>query len=743
MHRPERGRIGARLFSALLVAWILSLPLPTAGAGESGRFHPGAFAPGVADTVGATRIRLAAGEADEDVDVVLAESGGSLRGRVLGDSAGVSHPLAGVLVAAVASGFEATAYSDADGVFRLGALPPGLAQVRIATDAPNSAGRAFAADAVGVFEVRAGETGELGDRVLLPGAVLTGSVIRAEDALPEPGVIVEAVGVNGTVVTAHPPDEHARFVLGGLPPGSYTVRVLPASSHAFLPEVLGGGRDFGAATFLTVGAGERGEVGAIALDRGAEVSGRISVGSLGRPLPGVEVHLLPRSGGAVRVVTTDEFGLYVFLGVPAGTYIVYVPALRRYFPDETTAEEARDLVLDEGDVRIRVDVAGTTLDGCSLPPDQQGAITGFVDLDFTEVQAARIEAVSARDTLTVAVEGAGFYTLGCVPPGIYRVGLLVDGPFPHQYHRREEDPDRATLVAVDADTAAAIDFAPPAGVTIAGRVRASDGGDVPGAAVRLHDPELREIARTVADEDGRYLLSRRPDGSGIPAGSYYVAVAATRVPAPEVTPIAPVSFAATANDGVVALAFRLPAETVQIRLRRAADPMDLEAGGGASLFEGPPGELGEGPGFGFEDRPPVAGSWWYALDTWGGQGAGRALAGPVEAGDPRHRLGPSLRLRPNPWDGRGEVELRLAPGVPGRGTLHLHDAQGRRVTTITLGDARTLGESEPGPGGEESVGLRWAPRDHAGRPLPSGVYYLGWHDLDGAERAATRWVVLR
>ena len=736
VRRTESARLQMQLVPRLL---ILLAPICLVGAlasvssaGQLDRFYPATYAPALSDTTGALVVRPARGDTVQ-VDIILGEAGGRLSGRVVGPSDEGDPPVGGVIVDAESGAVHVEARTDADGRFEFPALPSGEVSVRIRTDHPHTSGRQYAAEALGPIQVPEGGTAELGDISLHAGGRLRGSVVEALGGSPVLDVQIEAVTESGVVAAVHPPDPTGRFVIGGLEPGSYTVRVAPEEGSRYLTEVLGGGRALDGAEFVLLAGGEEAQLEPIELDLGSEIGGRITTGGLN--LVGTLVELRTVDGGETRAVESADFGFYTFVGVPAGTYVVYVPALRLFYPDATRESEARHLVVGEGDVFTRVDVDGATQEGCPLPPSQRGVVTGFVELDMEQVVSAKLRMTSEADTLEMPLESDQFYTFECIPAGSYRIALLTDGPFLPQYHRKVEDPSRATVFEVDADTTDSVDFEPVRGVTVEGWVRASGGEPVEGAIVRLFDTTLHEVASVLTDGDGRYTIDRTPERWGIEAGSFYVRVDSLFVPGPDLTPVSLPRLAAEPEaPGLVRLTIDLPIAPATIQVERSTDGFGGAEAPVLVLQEDIGG--GDGARVSRTDAPVPGVPVWYRLTADDGAQEWTVLAGPVVA--PRIAGGLSLQVAPSPWLGTGQVRIALsgrgALGVTGEadgdGRLRLFDVSGRWVAQIPL---------DP----DVSTAVLWSPRDRSGRPLSSGVYYLRWSDPLGRELALSRWLVLR
>jgi hypothetical protein len=231
----------------------------------------------------------------------------------------------------------------------------------------------------------------------------------------------------------------------------------------------------------------------------------------------------------------------------------------------------------------------------------------------------------------------------------------------------------------------------------------------------------------------------------------------------------------------VVLSFGLPDGTRRARLERATDPLLFSANPGGTgvsekvyewAFEGGSSDAV----FEIGDLPPHSGNWWYRLAAWGDFGESISIDGPVFVDRSSiRRL--SVSIGPNPWGGTGPVRVflaghdgegrrdelgeRVAQSPSSEGTVALFDVTGRRIAEIPrvntgsndslqlrgeIGSTRGVATGDPTSESipEEFIeAIEWTPRDRAGRPLASGVYYLRWLDSLARERAQARWVVLR
>lgn len=459
------------------------------------------------------------------------------------------------------------------------------------------------------------------------------------------------------------------------------------------------------------------------------------------PLPGLEVRVIEAASGAIRSGVTGPFGAYRVGGLPAATYIVYVPALRKYYPDTYKREEARAVRVDEPAEVGGVNLTGVPGGACQLSPIARGTITGRVFGPALSVDTLRVRAWSDRDTVEAAVGDGGNYAVTCLPAGSYRVALLPAGRVRAQYHPRVYLPAQAVPVSVAAaETTDAINFDPEAGIVLTGRVLDGvTGSALAGVRVRAVELATREEAWSRTDESGSFVLDRRGEltqGSmrtGLPAGRWRVEADSTLVPDPTVTPVWQPSLEARRVDAGIELRWSLAEEaTWAVRMERE------RADGSATLIlqrDVAPGGSGE-----FIDRPEEAGRVRYALSAWPqwpgaepGPGADepyRAWSDWIEpagsgAGASGGAIG-RIRALPTPWARERPLLLRCIPGPVSGGTLDLIAATGRRVTELRW------------PAGADEIS--WNGRDQEGRRVPSGLYLCRLRT--GGSVAATGTILL-
>jgi hypothetical protein len=775
--RPAPQRRTGR--TALLLFGILLLALGTALARDltdESTFYPGLYYPAAADSSGAEPITLRPGESFSEIQFALTPSGGRISGRVLGEAMPQPIPLPGVLVEAVVAGRRILTRSGADGAFLLTGVPAGDALVRFATDDPLSREVHYQAgyytSSPGLLEgtpirVNNGETRTLADAVLPLGCSFTG-IVRAEDtSLPMGRTLVRVesrapLSAGWTTRTS----ADGRFLIGGLPGGSFVVQVVPEGSE-YIPVYYNGSRTAEGATALDLGPGQTVPDLDMKVPRGGILWGEIRR-ETGVGYVGLAVQATHLGTNAVYVGYTYGFGQFRVIGLPAGEYQVYVPHLRKYYDrsGEGTYDRNRayHIPVAEGQDVFDINLTGSPRGDCSLPPVAQGAIVGRIRGDLTGADRIVVRVYSAADTTDHDIELGGDYTIGCLTGGQYRVALLANGPVAAQFYPRQRLIKDALPVSVaQGDTVRGIDFNAEQGVHLAGHVRDAVSGQ-PLVGARIHALEIDTGIAVVGQTDslGDFAFDRLlgdPSSSiltGLPAGRWRVSAESTIVQAPSLTPILqPRLNAGPGDPGMISLEARLAQGMrwcyLVARFESASAPQ--APGGGSGIGGGIeiPEEVivarGEMTPAGSEDvlqlndLPPGAGPYRYLLLAWPSSGAcGDPPAGsvfsaesedvaPAPKVDEPEEIGlAAVRAFPIPWTGAGN--LRFLAGSPLRktGQLQIFSAAGAEVASLHW------------PAGERE--LAWQVEGTSSRPLPNGIYLWSLRE-GGARRASGGLLLLR
>lgn len=718
------------MLGLILVAAILGLGPPpaaafpaTATAAEPTVLYPAAWYPGVADSAAAMHIVLNPGGSASGLAIPIGRAGGAIRVRVLADDDGSAVP--GILVEAARGRFRAVALADAGGVATLSCVPAGFAIVRTRPDDPRSETGAYTVRALeSLVHVSDGALTDAGNLRAPRGARIKARVFHPSGpAWIDLPVVLRSADGGFREVHRTGPDGRAHF--GGLDPGLYRLWADARGTNA-ISEAWDGSRDTLASTLLDAAADTLIDGIDMTPDLGGVIEGAVRDEGSNFGLPGLDVQVFSASGPpATYTFVTEEYGYYTADGLPAGWYKVYVPAIRKWYPNATREQDARTVEVVEPQTTGSVNLKGTRSGGCPLPPGTAGTIEGMVTIDFTLLPRARIVAWNDRDTIETTITDGPGYSIDCVSPGSYRAAIYPDGVYRARFYPRVNDPDSAVAFTVArGDTTRQIDFAPERAVTIDGTVTDRDDGTaVAGVPVRAH---LALPALTVASmtaEDGSFRFDRLPDGSGLPAGDWTVATDSIAISSDAVVPVRSISLEASHVPGGVRLEFEIPDIAIAGWTLDREDPGHPEVTRAiATAIDHPDGTHARS----FFDQG-ADGSARYRLTIDLGTVNGRIespwtaplLPGPGGGGN-GGRI-PSI-VSPIPWDGTGNLHLPSG-------------ARGPIAELFSLGGARVMSLSIR----EGCIG---PPRAGDAERLASGVYFLRWRTASGPMRVA-RIVITR
>lgn len=418
-------------------------------------------------------------------------------GRVV-DATG--RAVRGARVAYTHDGIEgrepAATTTDEDGRFTLPPPPPPAPGRRVVLVAEAAVGRAARA-------LRPGDT-QPADLVLVlrGGATVSGRIVDV-DGRPCNDVTIRldpvwrlltdrrrpgpetsrllAMNERGRLALTTQANENGHWQIGGVPDGTYDVRILRPGATCWSDEVVevhGGHVDLGN---LHVGGGHR-------------LEGR-STDPHGRPLAGVDV-IARGEGGAARVLRTitNREGNWHFENVATGPWTIraVLPGhLDGRLEVDVPTHEAVEVVLEPG-----ASIRGRVLEG-SRPVT--GAFTVHLEAEASRAGRRGIEG-SFRNA-------DGRFDVTGVPPGAWRV--LVETA-------RGRVGTSAGPLEVRPGVTYDVTVKMRAGATVTGCLRAANGQAAAGGRVVLSDDETHRQRTVTPGADGRFRLE------GLPAGTWRV-----------------------------------------------------------------------------------------------------------------------------------------------------------------------------------------------------------------------------
>jgi Carboxypeptidase regulatory-like domain len=249
---------------------------------------------------------------------------GAIAGLVT--DASTSAPLAGIEVCAYDAAskgmFGECAISTAGGRYLLNGLAPGEYELEFSS--PQNGDISYLSVSyeegrsvkVTKDSVAAGR-----DARLVAAGRLTGTVTSAATGGPVQGVGACAIDEKQEVEECAPSTADGSYAITGLPAGSYTVAFYGAGI-GFANQYYDEADTLATAKPIALSAGET--VGGIdaRLQAGGSISGLITSGATGRPLPNVVVCALSAQEAVVECAVSEAHGEYTIAGIPSGEWRV-------------------------------------------------------------------------------------------------------------------------------------------------------------------------------------------------------------------------------------------------------------------------------------------------------------------------------------------------------------------------------------------------------------------------------------
>ncbi|UGS38757.1 carboxypeptidase-like regulatory domain-containing protein [Capillimicrobium parvum] len=449
----------------------------------------------------AARILLAATAIVATSGVAAGAAGAAgMQGTVRGE---LGAPLAGATVS-ISGPMSAAKRTKADGTYTVQGLVDGSYTVRFSPPVGSPLREEYyddqpdAAHATPVT-VRSGAwTRPIDATLTRPPATITGRVTDERTGDRIKNVVVQATGPTGATATT---GADGRYALGGLVPGSYTLRFSPASGVNYIVEFYDDAADAAHATPITVGSGATRTADA-QLARGAVLTGFVS-DSDANGIGGVSIEVAHGTDPPVGTGVTNTYGSYRIVGIrqAPGELGEYVTRFRK---EGYVDEDAPKRYLRAGQTYTTNVVMHRT--------DELAILTGQV----TKAGGAPLEDAVVKATDTAGVKQFGEATTG--PDGRYRLALRggtyrvwFAGPEGAGYA------EQGRSITLPWNTSTTIDVQLVVGATLEGRVTDTLGVPLDDVLVVVHPYPSRTFGvYTYTAADGTYTLDR------IPPGQYYV-----------------------------------------------------------------------------------------------------------------------------------------------------------------------------------------------------------------------------
>ncbi len=474
----------------------------------------------------ASRFDVSTGNNTEGIDFVM-PAHRHIAGTVRGGAQ--NSPLSGVLVMIQSSSFSDRATTGADGTYRFDRLPTGTYTAWIPAFEQHRAqyynGVMNYWEATPV-DLRNGSADNIDFNLIEPGSI-TGRVTREDGVTPIPNILVEAVG---PVTMFAWTGTDGSYKIDRLVTGSYRIGVDWQSGY--LVQYYPNTDRWEAAAQVQVGAPYTTPNINFALQEGGRLSGKVTNADGTVPISDVTVEIYSASDSfgrqeAFAQVRTANDGSYSFFGLPSADIRLMVDARHRdylpqYYRDSLYPEQASSVAVGPGnhvrDVNFAL-VRPGTVSGRVIESD------GGAPVPVACVRVYRYASESYVESASSCSDSDGYYHVGGLPPGVYKVGVSRSG-YKQKYHGGADNVDSATDVSVAAGNDTVIDFELVKLGSISGKVTKADGAPFPDIQVRAETFDTNPCCIVVfatTGTDGAYQFK------GLVDGDYRVRVEATNL----------------------------------------------------------------------------------------------------------------------------------------------------------------------------------------------------------------------
>lgn len=354
--------------------------------------------------------------------------------------------------------------------------------------------------------------------------------------LPGRKVIAVARRVSGGTVSliqqgaAAVTDDRGAYRLYGMPPGRYTVAVIPEGeqigSASFSPVYYPGASDGSQAEFFALKPGEQRQhldLPLTALAAGSRVTGNVTGIPAKWERPSIVVSLFADSGWLIQTVVADAEGRYSLHDVPPGAYrLVAWGPIFGWGGDEGPLasprgrQGSRQITLGPSEL-TGVEIELRELATVEARVEPEGSIGKTHGCSAAELFLRPVDPMPHASTLQSKII-AGTATIPDVPAGRFRLGLrgLEEGCYlgaVQQGGRKLHD----FMIEVNEDTRLGLTLSSGTGTVTGTVVGAEDKPAPAGTAVILvaeSDSVPDEDARTASTAaDGSFRIERIPPGS--------------------------------------------------------------------------------------------------------------------------------------------------------------------------------------------------------------------------------------
>ncbi len=363
---------------------------------------------------------------------------------------------------------------------------------------------------------------------------ISGQVTAADTGEGLKGVSVQIYDAVGNYITGISTIASGYYTTTAmLATGSYRVEFETRYSsdnvtRAYLGEYYDNQPDLANADVVTVTAPDTTTSINAVLERGGQISGRVTADDTGDGLANVDVRVYNSSSfySSASLVRTDATGVYTVTGLQSGSYLVEFDPPSSGTASAYLGEWYNDQPDREVSNLVPVTLANTTGNinaGLARGGQISGQVTGDGEAGLDDIRVYVYDSCG-NSVLSTTTNQDGNYTTPSLPAGNYQIWFAPESftqaaskAYLGEWYNNKTDLDTADTVAVTAgNVTSTINAQLARGGQISGLVTGDGGTPQSNGQVKIYDSTGLQVASVSIGSDGSYITA------GLPAGTYSV-----------------------------------------------------------------------------------------------------------------------------------------------------------------------------------------------------------------------------